>query len=141
MPICKTSKGHCRRFTFDVTQAPGQLRLNDTQLADFEEVKFSQINPEQPHKMSMETSHYEYSNFFQPEQVLDAAKPETKANQANALISDHEEEKSFSVVSDENSECQDEDLNDLDSSSNEFEMAPELVQESDESLTVFQNEL
>jgi len=46
LPICKTGKGHCRRFTFDVTQAPRQLRFNDDQLADFEEVKFSQVNPE-----------------------------------------------------------------------------------------------
>ena len=87
----------------------------------------------------METSQYEYSNFFQPEQVQDTAKPKSKDDQAKSLISDHEEEKSFSVVSDENSECQDEDLNDLDSSSNEFEMAQELAQESNESLTAFQN--
>lgn len=103
MPICKTSKGHCRRFTFDVTQAPGQLRLNDTQLADFEEVKFSQINPEQPHKMSMETSHYEYSNFFQPAVVQDALTTKAKDERAQSLVSDQEEEKSFSVDSDENS--------------------------------------
>lgn len=103
MPVCKTGKGHCRRFTFDITQAPRQLRFNDNPLPDFEEVKFSQVNPEQPHKMSMETSHYEYSNFFQPEKVGDAFKTKAKDEWAQALASDQEEEKSFSVDSDENS--------------------------------------
>jgi hypothetical protein len=116
---------------------PRQLRLNDTQLADFEEVKFSQVNPEQPHKMSMETSHYEYSNFFQPARVQDAFETKAKDERAQSLVSDQEEEKSFSVDSDENSECQNEDLNDLDATSNEFELA----QDSDESLTVFKKEL
>ena len=106
------------------------MALNDTQLGDFEEVKFSHVNPEQVHKISMETSHYEYSNFFQPAQALYESKAEEKDDEVNPFFVENEEEKSFSVDSGENSECDNQVLNDLDSSSNEFEMA----QESDDSL-------
>jgi hypothetical protein len=50
---------------------------------------------------------------------------------------ENDEEKSFSVASGDYSECDNQNLNNLDSSSNEFEMA----QESVDSLTVFKNEL